>query len=324
MAPELNSRYRGLEYDNSGVRKPGRVPCRCFWSSFVSYERLFNPLTMLARPGPFEQTGHIQPSSKSRSPSALECLPAELLDMIMCYLSSQKLDLMAVGLCSVQLWHIALRSVYTHYLAIAAPLAGKCIALLSQWDWPIPGPFRDPCCFSALGLLHAEEHEFIYELPHEQPVESEEEVWIAAARTHKKRCQISESRWSSLEKQLKYTAYFPADQSWTLRNLTTREFVCADALAGETNEADNQHAGKLTSLQDVLLMRISCFSELHCHHRNLGPSEGPWAGHRFDIVRTEEHRAAQIAEGWHDVSAAALEEVSAVRIKVQGPRRASH
>ncbi|KAA6406431.1 MAG: cytochrome P450 [Lasallia pustulata] len=109
--------------------------------------------------------------------------------------------------------------------------------------------------------------------------------------------------------------YFPKNKKWVLRNLTTKEFVTADAVALKPNFVEGPLIYGL-GFGEVVLSRI-CWSsdpavgvsdELLFH-------KGVWAGHRFDIVTTEKLQMERGEGGgdlWKDVSEEVVKEMETI------------
>lgn len=106
--------------------------------------------------------------------------------------------------------------------------------------------------------------------------------------------------------------YYPQDEPWILRNLTTSEFVRSEAIAlkPEYIHGPNIHA---LGFGEVIIAR-TCWSTystmtisdaLHVHR-------GVWAGHRFDITTLARHRDETKGAKWTDVSGEVANEIAAI------------
>ena len=113
----------------------------------------------------------------------------------------------------------------------------------------------------------------------------------------------------------KLEQYFPENKKWVLRNLTTKEFVTADAIAIKPYLVKGPLIYGL-GFGEVVLSRI-CWSS----DRVVGlPDEllfhrGVWAGHRFDIVTTEKlhmERGEGGGDLWKDVSEEVVKEMETI------------
>jgi hypothetical protein len=98
---------------------------------------------------------------------------------------------------------------------------------------------------------------------------------------------------------------FPSSKKWVLRNLTTREFVTADAIALHAECIEGPHI-ESWGFGEVVISRICWSSQPDSSLRHdLQLHRGVWAGHRLDIVTTEKFRKENGGEGtdkWKDIS----------------------
>jgi hypothetical protein len=113
----------------------------------------------------------------------------------------------------------------------------------------------------------------------------------------------------------KLEQFFPKNKKWVLRNLTTSEFVTADAIALKPDCIEGPQIKGL-GFGEVVLSRI-CWSSnpdssLLC---NLPLHRGAWAGHRLDIVTTEKLQMENGEEGtdkWKDISEEVTKELETI------------
>jgi hypothetical protein len=132
------------------------------------------------------------------------------------------------------------------------------------------------------------------------------------------------------------SVFFPTNEAWVLRNLTTREIVRADALARQPSDVrgpfvrgqkdDDNHyddvnddndddddggdgdnrgrGGRGICFGDVVALRTRFRGYNADPTMRLSEHEGVWAGHRFDITTVERHQREQGAQLalWADVS----------------------
>ena len=104
------------------------------------------------------------------------------------------------------------------------------------------------------------------------------------------------------------------DRAWILRNLSTQEFVRAEAIAQSPKDIHGPYIDHV-GFSHVVLMLI-CWSS----HQNPswsidthGMASGPWAGHCFDITTMEEHeRSIKDGEQWKDVSVEVAKDLTAM------------
>jgi len=113
--------------------------------------------------------------------------------------------------------------------------------------------------------------------------------------------------------------YYPEDQPWILRNLTTKEFVRSEAIALRPEDI---HGPRIEGLGfgEVVVSRISwstsptmSISDKSKIHR------GVWAGHRFDITTLARHVKETKGEEWRDVSEEVAREIAGIWEDEYGP-----
>ena len=101
----------------------------------------------------------------------------------------------------------------------------------------------------------------------------------------------------------KLTDFYPEDQPWILRDLTTQEYVRFEAIAIRPEYIHGPNIDVL-DFGEVVWSRVCWSTETDCSmeyannlHRDL------WAGHRFDITTLDRHKQGSL-EGaeWKDVS----------------------
>ncbi|KAI2781686.1 hypothetical protein F4815DRAFT_498394 [Daldinia loculata] len=99
-------------------------------------------------------------------------------------------------------------------------------------------------------------------------------------------------------KNFKEHCFYPRDQPWVLRNLTTKEFAS----------------------HTVILSRI-CWSSVP--NADIGGSteitRGVWAGHCFDITQLSKHIEMTQGETWIDVSSEVMDDISRIWERKYGP-----
>lgn len=98
------------------------------------------------------------------------------------------------------------------------------------------------------------------------------------------------------------SSFYPEDEAWVLRNLTTKEYVRADAVALRPEYIRGPDI-KYLGFGEVVAMRISWTSDGDLGLLMDGEEDvnrGSWAGHRFDITVLDEKE--MVEDGWRDVS----------------------
>lgn len=111
------------------------------------------------------------------------------------------------------------------------------------------------------------------------------------------------------------TTYFPRDQSWILRNLTTKEFVRAESIA-RSPECIHGPDIDLLGFGHVVIARI-CWSTSPDigFEDTTNISRGVWAGHCFDITTIARHEADTKGgeDQWRDVGKEVADELLVLR-----------
>ncbi|KAI1182174.1 hypothetical protein F5B17DRAFT_421741 [Nemania serpens] len=110
------------------------------------------------------------------------------------------------------------------------------------------------------------------------------------------------------------SAYLPQDQPWVLRNLTTKEFVRAGAIAIKPEYVRGPYI-ELVGFGEVLILRTcwsSSPSNIRINNDTTGPPRGVWAGHRFDITTLAKHESDIDSAEWSDVSDEVAREIAEI------------
>ncbi|KAI1414786.1 hypothetical protein F5Y13DRAFT_187979 [Hypoxylon sp. FL1857] len=123
---------------------------------------------------------------------------------------------------------------------------------------------------------------------------------------------ISPDMTSTLWLGLRSLDLYPKDQPWILRNLTTKEFVRAEAIALKPEYM----RGPLIlgiGFGHVVMSRICWSSGSSVGTQDASNiSRGVWAGHRFDIIAFPKHVEATKGEEWVDVSDEVVDEIARI------------
>lgn len=105
--------------------------------------------------------------------------------------------------------------------------------------------------------------------------------------------------------------FYPEDQPWILRNLTTREHVRSEAIAIKPEYIHGPNIDIL-GFGEVVLSRI-CWSTDESCGMTTDISRGIWAGHRFDITTVDKHRkGCSGQDNWKDVSEEVASEIEKI------------
>lgn len=105
------------------------------------------------------------------------------------------------------------------------------------------------------------------------------------------------------EIRVEQATYFPEDQPWILRNLTTKEFVRAEVIALKPEYIHGPQIDVL-GFGQVVMSRVGWSTSDSVAMENPGNiiSRGVWAGHCFDITTVARHEDETQAEEWKDAS----------------------
>ena len=126
---------------------------------------------------------------------------------------------------------------------------------------------------------------------------------------------LSKPRISQMRDIFRHTLddFYPANQSWILRNLTTKEYVHSGAIAVKPEHICGPHIGCL-GFGEVVLSRICWSPEDSTAMGYQGKiHQGVWAGHKFDITTVSRHRQSLSDETtWKDVSTEVAAEIAQI------------
>lgn len=95
--------------------------------------------------------------------------------------------------------------------------------------------------------------------------------------------------------------FYPHDQQWILRNLTTREYVRGEVIALKEEFIHGPQID-VFGFAEILISRISWSDRPVQVGRCPNIARGNWAGHRFDITPSAFHERIRDDEHWRDVS----------------------
>ena len=104
--------------------------------------------------------------------------------------------------------------------------------------------------------------------------------------------------------------FYPPDQPWVLRNLTTQEYVRSEAIAIKPEHICGPEISG-PGFGEVVLSRTSWSTDGNCGMENTRDiHRGVWAGHRFDITTLDRHRQGSLGQTeWKDVSEEVANEI---------------
>ncbi|KAI1735411.1 hypothetical protein F4680DRAFT_304118 [Xylaria scruposa] len=273
-------------------------------------------------------------------------LPLELHRLIFSFIEDFE-DVVSFGITNRQFFPISLELLELYYMSFFGQFAGKNIVCVGEYvgpnDYP-PGLFSSEELESLRqmtikldedGYLEDEDYysdgEAIeseaFTLWHfTQPgVSTRLNFWRVSIdsletdlRIKCRRRGISKDpAWIHFERQIRQPLadndkYFPTDQPWILRNLTTKQIVRADAIALSPDHIMGPDIRDL-GFGHVLLSRICWTSHIPIYPSKAGNIvRGVWAGHCFDITTLSRHEADTHGEEWKDVSDEVAREIASI------------
>ncbi|KAG6106512.1 hypothetical protein E4U31_000782 [Claviceps sp. LM219 group G6] len=114
--------------------------------------------------------------------------------------------------------------------------------------------------------------------------------------------------------------FYPQDEVWILRNLTTQQYVRREPLELGPGLAHGPFVRGI-GFGCVVLSRISWSSSdtMGLPDPTGRIHRGLWAGHRFDITTMTRHEKLTAGQNWTDVTEELVEEVTAIWSEGSGP-----
>ncbi|KAI1745807.1 hypothetical protein F4680DRAFT_455811 [Xylaria scruposa] len=231
-------------------------------------------------------------------------------------------DVVCLGLANEYFWTLALRHLDDYYMSFLGTWSGNSIVCVGDDVKP------DDC---PAGLFSAEELDTVrlpwhcrYKTPftlshYAKKVSKVEDLndpttdARALLRGCKSRGTGKDPTFAARGQRIipEASTYFPQDQPWILRNLTTKEFVRPEPIA---IKPEYIHGADIwvVGFGEVVMLR-TCWSSGPADVRinnTIGPPRGVWAGHRFDITTLAEHEAGIDSAEWTDVSDEVAREIS--------------
>ncbi|KFY79385.1 hypothetical protein V499_01626 [Pseudogymnoascus sp. VKM F-103] len=272
-------------------------------------------------------------------------LPPELHELIFAHLDSIE-DLICLSVTSRYFWVIGYKHIQQYYTSLLGRWAGHNIICIGDYvdagDYPphlFPAEeeqelnqmkvgFDRNCLDSSAGSDTSADAQplTLYHLAIE-PIGTIEEVvdlYQTSTRTlHAcmRRCRSSKrlSDFKHPELVMRNSTYFPASQTWILRNLTTHEFVLPTAVALKPEYINGPFIHGL-GFGEVVMAR-TCWTSDYGVAMSCGADicRGVWAGHRFDITTLSRHDEETMGEEWRDVSEDVSKEIAHIWECEDGP-----
>ncbi|KAI1805937.1 hypothetical protein F4811DRAFT_194421 [Daldinia bambusicola] len=268
-------------------------------------------------------------TSAGYSSARILLLPSEIHFLIFAHLDDV-VDCAALGLTSKYFWRLALPVLHDKWASNLGSWAGEKIVCVggyiqaggcldqssSSYLQSLGSPARKPSSKDFIRLA------FLGEYQHLRTIwgEAQKKSFLSACLN-----RLVGYRWmyKSLVKpdfnNFKEDCFYPRDQPWILRNLTTKEFVRSEAIA---LKPEFIHGPRIRGIgfEHALLTRI--FWVPSDVVENIIPEEfvkGLWAGHQFDIVQLSRHVETTKGETWADISTEVMADISFVWRWMCGP-----
>ncbi|KAH0551563.1 hypothetical protein GP486_007218 [Trichoglossum hirsutum] len=262
-------------------------------------------------------------------PPIFSSLPVELHDLIFEELDIE--DILSLSLTNLHLWEIGQRHIHSFFMSFIGPWAGESVICVG--DYLMKGDYPP-------GRLTEAEKEEMYEIAGKYRNNHGRDELMSLHKFLVNGCRgsypyvefpeyllgrvVSSKRYNyyGLPKHLRdqivnaltpeISQFFPENQPWILRNLSTREYVCSEAIALKPEYIHGPNIDYF-GFGEVILSRICWSSDpsVSTPYKG-GIHRGVWAGHRFDITTLARHEQGQGKELWVDVSEEVAEEIEAI------------
>ncbi|KAK1055904.1 hypothetical protein LTR74_015337 [Friedmanniomyces endolithicus] len=302
----------------------------------------FEKLARLSFPPPVK-FNHTNGATRTGLLSLIEKLPSELIGLILSEAGMSHREIIALGLCSSELWSQTLSHIQRDMRDNTAPWAGKPLLcsgtwltnlppaiyerypeeieaerkyqnVLAQVHVPVPGTatgrgsrgrsaWYGPCPARVWNWTAVSEYENVRGIDCRQK-------WLEALTINMVDAGLSpkasDKIWSDIRMVLNNRAPIEAND-WLLLNVTTQQYVQLKLRRSEPGQSPQLYVAgaRWLSLDQALILRI-CWGpdEMETHRLH----RGVWAGHCFEIIEDTRARAS-----WEDVTSEIVEEGKAAR-----------
>ncbi|KAJ5798386.1 uncharacterized protein N7503_007682 [Penicillium pulvis] len=261
------------------------------------------------------------PDRKTK-PNSLYALPSKVHNLIFDSLDEIE-DVLSLSLVNRYFWAVGLTHIEDRIVSFLAPWAGERIICVSDDS--------DPSDFPP-GLLSADEQADLAQLirVHHIDTFTIDNKWKkTGSQSLSQRLENQFKRWEAehpmseadrteilMGLKPEMLEFYPRDQPWILRNLTTKEYVRSEVIALKESFIHGPQIDVL-GFSEVLISRISWSSRPIDVGHGLNLSHGKWAGHRFDIVPLS-CVPKSASQGWTDVSNEILREMDLIFTSQKG------
>lgn len=254
-------------------------------------------------------------------------LPVELLTHILLNLSFQ--DVLSVSFTNRHLCNASLNCIKPLWISLMGSWASTNIICIGEYLGATDNPAGILTEFEQEEILDGwttdeEDGDHNQDIPmtlntlaeerYERANSWDEGLIIQSIVLHRGYYKLPESHQDHLHESLNFceSDFYPHDRSWILRNLTTREYVCFEAIATKPEYIHGPHIEYL-GFVEVILSRICWVPEAHHLEENSDSIvKGIWAGHKFDITTLDRHRQETGGLDWRDVSEEVAAEIAGI------------
>ncbi|KAI9869293.1 MAG: hypothetical protein M1813_000081 [Trichoglossum hirsutum] len=267
-------------------------------------------------------------SQMGTGPPTFSSLPVELHDLVFQELDIE--DVLALSFTDQYFWEVGQGHIKDYFLSLLGPWAGESIICVGDYlnpgDYP-PGELTQAQLgkLSQFGGKYGDGHvqaelmslRGFLEDPYEKVKSNVEFSSLIAHVATSKRYSyhlMPEHLQSRIETALSPTLsqFYPVDEPWILRNLTTQEYVRSEAIALDPKYIHGPRIEYL-GFSEVILSRVCWSSDPSISMKyGGGIHRGVWAGDRFDITTLARHEQNKGEGKWEDVSEEVAKEIKAI------------
>ncbi|KAI1209052.1 uncharacterized protein F4807DRAFT_108725 [Annulohypoxylon truncatum] len=314
-----------------GIHRPQEL-VRLLTVPFKAHERRhqfsFFPKLITARANQPTKTGEPQPAP-------ILNLPVEIVQMIFGLLDDVE-DQMSFGLTCTCLWYLALPAMHNTWVSNMGLWAGKNIVLVGSHtksaDYP-PGLFSEEEKAALmvqdtfqLKLFQRKRYLSLAEVAKRQYSEDQQPYECDPLHNFL-RCLLRGlpprggledfndaavvARLRDLD-ELDEKDFYPTEERWILRNLTTKQYVRAEGIAFRPEYIHGPRIEGVGFGHAVMTRICWSSSTKNVMNTSVKLTRGVWAGHRFDITTVTKHEEATKGEEWTDVSQEVADEMNVI------------
>jgi hypothetical protein len=259
--------------------------------------------TIVSEPGQIKVNG-----------SKFSSLETELHDLIFEELEIK--DVLSLSLTNRYFWSVGRRHIQKYFMSFLGPWTGESIICVGDYvkagDYP-PGLFTEDKRSELQQLLDGRPMT-LFDYAHDYTeIDVSFPTTLLRQLLSKDYYRMPDSGGSEIIETVRpeFSQFYPEDVPWILRNLTTREYVCSDAIAMKPEHIHGPNIDFL-GFGEVVLSRICWSSDPSVNMEYNGNiHRGVWAGHCFDITTRARHEQ-DVKEEWKDVSEEVAKEIASI------------